>query len=158
MPRKMKYSIGLLFIQMLLFSCSGRQQAAPTDPAADKSVLMQADRDFSALSEQKGMKDAFVEYLDSNGVLLRPDEMPVAEASAVDYIIRQDDSGFKISWKPLDAAIAASGDLGFTYGLYAIRPENQDTVFYGTYVNVWKKQQDGKWKFVLNSGNQGVGR
>jgi ketosteroid isomerase-like protein len=27
----------------------------------------------------------------------------------------------------------------------------------GTYVTIWRKQKDGKWKFVLDTGNQGVG-
>ncbi len=27
----------------------------------------------------------------------------------------------------------------------------------GTYVYIWKKDSNGKWKFVLNSGNEGLG-
>jgi hypothetical protein len=32
-----------------------------------------------------------------------------------------------------------------------------DSAFYGTYVNVWERQGDGSWKYMLNSGNEGLG-
>ncbi len=62
-----------------------------------------------------------------------------------------------MTWKPKGANVAASGDLGYTYGVYEIHTSAQDTVLYGTYVSIWKKQQNGKWKFVLDSGNEGIG-
>jgi ketosteroid isomerase-like protein len=34
----------------------------------------------------------------------------------------------------------------------------KDTIIYGTYISIWKKQSDGNWKFVLDSGNEGVGK
>ena len=52
------------------------------------------------------------------------------------------------------AKLPQAGDLGFTYGIYNL--EIKDTVLKGTYVSIWKKQKDGKWKFVLDSGNEGV--
>ena len=59
-----------------------------------------------------------------------------------------------LTWKPDGGEIATSGDLGFTYGIYKL--EMKDTVLKGTYVSIWKKQTDGKWKFVLDSGNEGI--
>jgi ketosteroid isomerase-like protein len=53
--------------------------------------------------------------------------------------------------------VANSGELGFTYGIYAMRPKDKDTVIYGTYTSIWRKQKDGKWKLALDSGNQGIG-
>ena len=113
---------------------------------------------FSRLSEEKGMKAAFIEYIDSNGVLLRPNEMPIVGANAIDYLIQQNDTGYSLTWQPNNAEISTSGDLGYSYGIYAMRPASKDTVIYGTYTSIWKKQKDGKWKFVLDSGNEGIGR
>jgi len=28
-----------------------------------------------------------------------------------------------------------------------------DTVIYGVYVSIWKKQKDGSWKYILDGGN-----
>lgn len=127
------------------------------DPEKYKSALIKADEDFAELSIEKGLKEAFLEYIDSNGVLLRPDVIPIAGADAVDYIIGLKDTGYTMQWKPSDAVVAASGDLGYTYGVYQIKPSLADTAFYGTYVSIWKKQTDGKWKFVLQSNNEGIG-
>lgn len=102
------------------------------------------------------MKNAFLEYIDSNGVLLRPGILPIAGADAVDYLIAQNDTGYIMTWQPKDAAVAISGEMGYTFGTYELRPKTKDTVLSGTYVSIWKKQSDGKWKFVLESGNEGT--
>ena len=62
-----------------------------------------------------------------------------------------------MQWKPKGGTIAQSGELGYTYGLYVLKPAGKDTTLYGTYVSIWKKQTDGSWKFVLDSGNEGIG-
>ncbi len=123
---------------------------------ADKTALMEVDKAFSLLSEQKGMKNAFIEYLDSNGVLLRTGHLPIVGANAIDYLIQQNDSAFTLKWEPHFAEAAASGDLGYTYGVYEVHLNAKDTTMYGTYVSIWKKQKDGKWKFVLDTGNEGI--
>jgi ketosteroid isomerase-like protein len=122
-----------------------------------KIEMMDADRRFSRMSEEKGMKAAFIEYLDSNGVLLRPGRLPIAGADAVDYLIQLNDTDYTMTWEPRNGVIARSGELGYTYGIYALRPSAKDTVIYGTYVSIWKKEKGGTWKYVLDSGNEGIG-
>lgn len=129
----------------------------PADMLDEKDKLIKTDKAFSDLSEQKGMKAAFLEYIDSNGVLLRDDMQPLLGADAVDYLIQQNDSNYTMRWETHGAAVAQSADLGYTYGIYVLKPSTQDTSIYGTYVSIWKKQKDGKWKFVLDSGNEGLG-
>lgn len=59
-----------------------------------------------------------------------------------------------IRWQPLDAAISSSGDLGYTIGAYEIvrSGENAGVVTTGKYVTIWKKQADGSWKVIFDSG------
>ncbi len=140
-----------------IFSCASPKKEEPVDADKYKASLLKADEDFSELSMQKGLKNAYLEYIDSNGVLLRPNVIPIAGADAVDYIIGLKDTGYTMQWKPTDAIVAQSGELGYTYGVYQIKPSLVDTAFYGTYVSIWKKQGNGKWKFVLQSGNEGIG-
>lgn len=139
----------------LLFSCQTKKEIK--QPAPDKKELIEADIAFSKMSEKKGMKNAFIEYADSNAVLLRPNEMPIVGANAIDFLIQMNDSDFTLTWQPNNGFIANSGDLGYTYGIYAMKPKSKDTTIYGTYTSIWKKQKDGKWKFVLDSGNEGIG-
>ncbi|PYX88395.1 MAG: nuclear transport factor 2 family protein, partial [Acidobacteria bacterium] len=54
------------------------------------------------------------------------------------------------------AEMAASGDLGYTYGTFEFRAKDKDghpIVRYGKYATVWKKQKDGTWKVAMDMGN-----
>ncbi|MFT4024022.1 MAG: hypothetical protein QM664_09600 [Flavihumibacter sp.] len=99
----------------------------------------------------------FSAYIDSAGVMLRPNSLPVEGAAARALINRQKQDGFTMTWEPAHAFVSASADLGYTYGVYTIRHMAADTVLYGTYVSIWKKQANGQWRFVLDSGNEGIG-
>ena len=145
---------------VLMFSSCLFKRDRDKETRADafaKIEMMEADRRFSKMSEEKGMKAAFIEYLDSNGVLLRPGRLPIAGADAVDFLIQQNDADYTMTWEPRNGVIAKSGELGYTYGIYALRPSAKDTVIYGTYVSIWKKEKGGTWKYVLDSGNEGIG-
>ncbi len=154
-----KYTLMLFFATTAVSfaACNLNQKSNNESSTAKNAALLKADADFAALSEQKGLKEAFLENIDSNGVILRPDVLPIAGADAVDYIIALKDTGYTMLWKPSHAEVAASGELGYTYGVYQIKPSLMDTVLYGTYVSIWKKERDGKWKFVLQSNNEGIG-
>ncbi len=141
-------------MSLLMASCQNKKTGR--EPVADKNVLMAVDRAFSKLSDEKGMKTAFIEYIDSNGVLLKPNQLPILGAAAIDYLIQLNDTDFNLTWEPNNGAISSSGDLGYTYGVYAMKLPSKDTTIYGTYTSIWKKQKDGKWKFVLDSGNEGI--
>ncbi|MBK7307374.1 MAG: hypothetical protein IPI88_10275 [Chitinophagaceae bacterium] len=150
----------LTITAVLMFSSCLFKRDRDKETRADafaKIEMMEADRRFSKMSEEKGMKAAFIEYLDSNGVLLRPGRLPIAGADAVDFLIQQNDTDYTMTWEPRNGVIAKSGELGYTYGIYALRPSAKDTVIYGTYVSIWKKEKGGTWKYVLDSGNEGIG-
>jgi ketosteroid isomerase-like protein len=140
---------------VVLGACSTKK-APPKSTVDEKIALIKTDKLFSDMSVAEGMKAAFIEYIDSNGVLLKPNHLPIVGANAIDYLIAQEDTGFTLNWQPQNGFVSESGDLGYTYGVYALHPKNMDTVIYGTYVSIWKKQADGSWKFVLDTGNQGI--
>jgi len=138
-------------------SCTTPPVKNPSEKHAAQSLeLMRVDREFSEASSRNGMKMAFLQYLDSNGVLLRPSRMPITGAESIDYLVSHDDSDFSMSWDPHHAEVSASGELGFTYGVYAMKPREQDTLLYGTYTHVWKRQSDSTWKLLLDSENAGI--
>lgn len=118
--------------------------------------MMDADRAFSKVSEKEGMKNASMQWIDNKGVLLRPHSLPMVAGNAIDYISQGNDTGFVMTWEPNGGIISESADLGYTYGVYSLKPNDKDTVYYGTYVRIWKKQPDGKWKFTLETGNEGI--
>ncbi|HLO37017.1 MAG TPA: hypothetical protein VK173_00860, partial [Lacibacter sp.] len=76
------------------------------------------------------------------------------EGDVIKFLNAQEDTSFTMTWEPKGGDIASSGDMGFTYGVYKVA--TADTTLKGTYLNVWRKQADGKWKFVIDTGNPGI--
>ena len=153
----MRKIVFFILVPVFFVSCFRGNIKENNDSTNDKSEMIEADRAFSKLSEDKGVKAAFIEYIDSNGVLLRPNSMPFVGADAIDCISRENDTSYSMTWEPMGGSVAKSGDLGYTFGVYLLKFKNKDSVQKGTYVSVWKKQADGKWKFVVDSGNEGLG-
>ncbi len=145
--------IGIFIVSILLCNCEMK------DPDSEKKSLheiMETEKAFSDLSRLHGMKKAFIEYIDNDGILLRPNHYPILGAEAIDYLSQSNDSSFSLRWLPSGGEVASSCDLGFTYGVYTLTLK--DSTITGTYVSIWKKQKDGKWKFVLDTGNEGIGK
>ena len=152
-------TLAMIFLTICFaFSCNSNQHNPAEEKAAKSLELMAVDRGFSDLSKTEGMKAAYIEYIDSNAVMLRANHLPFVGANAIDFLIQQNDADYVITWEPRHAEVAASGELGVTYGVYMLHPKGMDTAVYGTYTNVWKKQLDGKWKLFLNTSNEGVGK
>ena len=146
----------LLSALFLVVSCKDKMNKdEAVNPFEERIKLLEADKAFSKLCEESGMRNAFIEYIDSNGVLLRPGHLPIQGANAIDFLIQQNDTGFSFKWQPHNAVVSRAGDMGYTFGVYAIEPTG-DSITYGTYVTIWKRQEDGSWKFVLDSGNEGI--
>jgi ketosteroid isomerase-like protein len=150
------YKFSPFLLALVICSCVTLDKKPPAASPEDKAEMMDADRTFSKLSKEKGMKKAFIEYMDGEGVLLRPDQYPLIGASAIDFLSQINDTTFTLEWEPQKGYLAKSGELGYTYGVYSLKPSSKDTVLYGTYVSIWKKQADGSWKYVLDTGNEGV--
>ena len=112
--------------------------------------LIDADRAFNAMAQREGTGPAFIAYSADDPVLIRPGSMPLLGRSAFVEAFSEV-AGSALSWEPLKAEIAASQDLGYTFGRYTLR-DGDAIKAYGVYVSIWKKQQDGSWKFVLDGG------
>ena len=112
--------------------------------------LIDADKAFNAMAQRAGTGRAFLAYSADDPVLIRPGSMPLLGKSAFIEAF-SGVAGSALSWEPLRAEIAASQDLGYTFGRYTLR-EGGEIKAHGVYVSIWKKQQDGSWKFVLDGG------
>lgn len=118
--------------------------------------LIRVDKEFSVSSKENGMKHAFLEYAADSAVLLQKNIMPIVGKEAIFESFQSfSDTGFVLTWEPLYADISASGDLGYTYGLFTSHTTSGNLLGRGKYVTIWKKQVDGTWKYVLDGGNEG---
>lgn len=158
----LKYFFFAVAIGFCLFSCkqptvSKPESIEPEAIEALKAEVMKTDQDFSNLSAEKGMHEAFIAYIADNGTLLRPNHLPIAGKDTVsNYLSARSDTSFVLTWQPMYADVAAAGDLAYTYGTYQLAIKQTGETEEGTYLSVWKKDSTGHWKFVVDTGNPGL--
>lgn len=149
----------LITLSFLYVSCMQSQQQQ-TQKALNldsiKQVLKQTDQAFSDRSKQIGQQAAFLEYMDQNVTMLRPNSMPLVGKDTMRKVYEQrSDTSFTLTWSPLFADVAASGNLGYTYGTWLFETKSGEKEE-GTYCTIWKQDAGGNWKFVLDTGNDGL--
>lgn len=122
-----------------------------------KSELVNTDIQFFNFAQENGTGRAFIEFADTEAVMLRQDNFPVSGKSAIMELFKGRESKVTpLKWQPVKADVSEDGTMGFTYGnwQYAVKNEKgKIQTTYGNYVTVWKKQDDGKWKYILDGGN-----
>jgi ketosteroid isomerase-like protein len=119
---------------------------AATASALDS--LVAAERAFAARSVEKGVRDAFLEYLAEDGVIFRP----LATHGRQSWESRGS-VATTLMWEPACAEVSAAGDLGYTTGPWESRPNDpQRPTGYGHYVSVWQKQAGGSWRVAVDIG------
>lgn len=123
--------------------------ASPVRGAGDPSELMRADSTFAALSVARGARAAFISYATADAISFGGGPSLNQGREAIGAAFDGFPSGAVLAWWPVAAVIAESGDLGCTVGEAAIASLNQ----YSKYLTIWKRQRDGRWKFVADGGN-----
>jgi ketosteroid isomerase-like protein len=138
----------LAFLLLIFSSCVPR----PADKKLLEKEIMKTDQDFSNMSVEKGMKEAFLFYAADTVIMMRQGQLPLfGKAELTKQLQSRPDKNIHLRWVPVSAE--ASGNLGYTFGKWELRITGKDTMQYGTYVTIWKKFPDGKWRFILDGGN-----
>jgi ketosteroid isomerase-like protein len=141
----------LLLIGILLSACE-----LSVDLEKSREEILKVDQDFSDYSVQYGVREAFYTFAHDSAVILRENSYPIVGREKIKNLFTKGKTpGVTLSWKPSFADVAKSGELGYTYGVYEYT--TPDTTMKGTYVSIWKKRNDQSWKYVFDSGNQGLG-
>jgi ketosteroid isomerase-like protein len=129
---------------------------AAAAPAAREDVLLQADREFAQATAARGA-EGFIAYFAEEVALVPKNGAPIVGKTAASDVIRRAwaQPGYSLTWAPLHAELAKSGELGYTYGTYERKfvQDGKPATETGKYVTAWKKQRDGKWKVILDMGN-----
>lgn len=118
--------------------------------------LMAVDSEFSDFSEANGPYAAWDKFLIEDVVGL-PDGQDISwdKATALKAFAGFPETA-SLTWTPVGGEVAASGEIGYTYGRYVVHstsPEGEPRESFGKYFTVWKLQADGSWKVVLDGGN-----
>jgi len=151
----------LLLVSLFLAGCGKKERAeekaGPQSGLASAEVLFEVDCEFGSMAIDSGLAASFTYFAADSGTVFRDGSHPITGKEAIGALFPQPSRG-TLTWEPYLADIAGSGDLGYTLGRYQFMPKDTTggrSTSHGYYVTIWKKQLDGTWKFVLDTGVQG---
>jgi len=132
------------------------KQPYVSNPKAENELLA-ADRAFARDTSERGI-DGWVDTFADDGVVLLTGQPLGHGRTEVRTVMKEllSDPTTRLDWDPDRAAVAASGDLGYTLGhttVSKVDPSGHEFTFAKLkYVTVWKRQLDGRWKVAVSAG------
>jgi len=116
---------------------------------SERASLIDLDRQFLKTSQFLGIVESYLRYFGSEARLHRDGLLPMTERAAIRSYLSSQIS--KLSWTPIKSDVAQSADLGYTYGSYELKFAGPNKTEKGYYVRVWKRDDRGNWKLVLDT-------
>jgi ketosteroid isomerase-like protein len=134
---------------LVCFSCS---TPAKPDIEAIKKEIVKAEKDFETMAAEKGVAEAFAFFADSNAVIKRQNDSLIHGKEGIrNYYMNPFYKNAVAKWSPDFVDVSTNGDLAYTYGKYTweFKDSAMKSNFYsGVFHTVWKKQNDGSWRYV----------
>jgi ketosteroid isomerase-like protein len=163
-PKMRWLRVAMILGSSMLVDCCGvaaqQPQAGAPAPVARTSKaaesLLNADRALAAESHAIGFKAAYAKAMAPDARKLDGGQQPAIGRDSILALMARYPAGLSIDWTPEEAVVAESGELGFTWGRYvaSVRDSNGKLVVqYGKYLDVWKRQSDGVWRWIADIGN-----
>jgi ketosteroid isomerase-like protein len=126
--------------------------------SAARTALLQTDTEWARLAGAGKDIEKIVSYWSDDAVIYPPREAAVSGKVAIrNYVSRSLGSPFfSISWKPAQAVVSDSGDLGYTMGSNEMTfadPSGKVARSQGRYLTVWR-HTGGVWKCVVDFWNE----
>lgn len=120
---------------------------AQENPNAKK--VYDTEKAFEKAAAERGVKNAFLEYLADEGIIFRPTAINGKESWQ-----SRPDSPASLTWNPVFVDVSANGAMAYTTGNSVYRPKGKDdpNAYYGEYATIWQRQADGNYKAVLDIG------
>lgn len=114
------------------------------------SGLIEAERAFARFTESHSIRDGFLKFMDTAGLIFQKGE----PLHAHQVYQRQKAGPGLLSWAPDFAVVSASGDMGVTSGPYIMRAKSlTDTpLARGYFSSIWRINALGEWKNLADLG------
>ncbi len=135
----------LLLVSLLASACATAPVAPPSPAVSQADPVIAAERAFAADAARRGWAAAFRSYAAADAITLSPD--PVNAHVQLAQI--PGDGETTLDWRPAYAGVSRGGDFGFTTGPFLLRGREG---IVGHYFTVWRRQQDGSWKWIFDAG------
>lgn len=117
-----------------------------------KKEIIETENAFAEMVKTDGFSNAFLHYAAKDAVLKQEHTLHIGKKAIGEFYETQPlPPGASLSWAPDFVDVSKSGDLGYTYGYYILSyqgPDGKTLEKKGVFHTVWKRQDDGNWKFV----------
>jgi len=138
----------------LFLLMAGCDQKTKIDTNAEGEKLMQLSREWSAAAEAGDVEKTLAYWAD-DAYVLSAGEMPIQGKEGIRKMVEEgaNNPDFRISWEPQSAEISESGDMGYLIENTTVSmKDSAGTPMTQQFkaVTIWKKQQDGSWKNVVD--------
>jgi ketosteroid isomerase-like protein len=145
-----------MYLYLYVFMSFLSTLALGQEKVDEAALLMQLDRDFDKATAEKGV-DGWVVFFAPNGSMLSDTSKPTTGIAEIRAAMKPafDDTSFSLRWYPTKGEMMIPGVIGYTVGRWERIRKNKEGKWMkstGTYSTTWKKQPDGSWKIVLDSG------
>lgn len=148
MKTRLILALAALTVPLALF-------AATPDKEKLKAELVSAEHAFNAMAQEKGILPAFEHFAAPDVAFIDTDPRTFRGLEAVRRRMGDTPPGTKLTWAPLFTDVSDDGTLGYNYGRYEARSkaaDGRDVVRTGFFLTIWKRQPDGSWKYVMDTG------
>jgi len=118
-----------------------------------KNEILNTEQEFNDYAQKEGIPKAFLAFAADDAVLMRNDSLIVGKMAIAHFFNQKKTVSNMASlvWKPDFVDVAASGDLGYTFGKYTYTTTDSignEHIYIGVFHTVWRKQSNGRWRFV----------
>jgi len=134
---------------LLVAVAGGAGNAQHIDVSASLRSIVEAERSFAKAVAAKGIKDGFLENLADDAITFHP-----GPVNGKDWLRGRPAAAGYLSWNPVYADVARTGDLGYTTGPWEYRPKGikDQPAAFGNYVTLWMREPGEPWRAVLDIG------
>ena len=118
-----------------------------------RQAVLAAEASFAEQVTKNGMKTAYVANAAPTAMVVENGKLVEAQAAWNARLVKPNT---RLTWYPLLADVAQTGDLAYTTGPWTLL-QNDRAQAAGEYVTVWRKQPDGQWKYAVNMSIERIG-
>jgi ketosteroid isomerase-like protein len=127
-------------------------QSPPPDPRVSLETMVAAERAFAQAAAQKGIRAAFLAFLDDDAIGFEPSLGRARDVWRARPVPSRPLATI-LSWEPRTGDVATAGDLGWLTGPYRLLPEGDAArAQFGCYLSVWRRKGTQPWRVLIDYG------
>jgi hypothetical protein len=114
--------------------------------------MTDAERAFAQAAKERGVRAAFLEFLDDEAIGFEPSLGRAKDAWRA-RPVPADPLATTLSWLPRAGDVSAGGDLGWLTGPYVLVPNGDVShTAYGCYFSIWIRREGAPWRVLIDAG------